>query len=116
MREGYKREEYKREGLNGRNQFDEYEFLKDGGSYYATFVGRWKNKDDNLVCCFDFDDGRKVRSMVWKDSGYKDLNQIPLGSVLRLEFIESKTGKTYLKKVVPVDERVMRKETKGYAR
>ena len=94
------REDYKREGLYGKDNFDEYEFLTEEGSFYATYVGRWMNKDENLVCCFDFDDGRKVRSMVWKDSGYHKLEQIPLGTTLRLEFKLSCTGRNYLRKVV----------------
>lgn len=94
------REDYKREGLYDQDNFEEYGFLTEEGSFYATYVGRWMNKDENLVCCFDFDDGRKVRSMVWKDSGYHKLEQIPLGSTLRLEFKLSCSGRNYLRKVV----------------
>lgn len=56
-------DDYKRESLYGDEDFKEYEFISDEGSFECEYVGRWMNKDDNLVCCFDFDDGRKVRSM-----------------------------------------------------
>lgn len=38
--------------------------------------------------------------MAWQNNGYYKLEQIPLGSRLRLEFKMSNTGKNYLRKVV----------------
>ena len=93
-------EDYKRESFYGDDDFKDYEFISDEGTFECEYVGRWMNKDENLVCCFDFDDGRKVRSMAWQNNGYYKLEQIPLGSRLRLEFQMSNTGKNYLRKVV----------------
>lgn len=93
-------EDYKREGLYGNEDFDNYEFIQENGSFNCIYVGRWMNKDDNLVCCFDFDDGRKVRAMAWQNAGYYKLEQISLGTRLRLEFRQSGTGRNYLRKAV----------------
>lgn len=62
------------------------------------------NKDNNLVCCFDFDDGRKIRAMAWENMEYFRLNSIALGSRLSLEFKKSSTGRNYLRKVVVLDD------------
>lgn len=93
-------EDYKRESFYGNDNFDEYEFIDEEGSFECDYVGRWMNKDENLVCCFDFDDGRKVRAMAWQNAGYYKFEQIPLGSRVRLEFKRSGSGRNYMRKVV----------------
>lgn len=92
-------ENYMRESLYGRINFDDYEFIREEGSFECIFVARWMNKNENLVCCFDFADGRKVRAMAWPNTNYYHLEQIPLGTRLRLEFKYSSTGRNYLRKV-----------------
>ena len=67
--------------------------------FECLYVGRWMNKDNNLVCCFDFDDGRKIRAMAWENTEYYNLDKIVLGVRLRLEFKKSSSGKNYLRKV-----------------
>lgn len=92
-------DDYKRESIYGTNDFGEYEFNSEEGVFECLYVGRWMNKDNNLVCCFDFDDGRKIRAMVWENTEYYNLDKIVLGVRLRLEFKKSSSGKNYLRKV-----------------
>ena len=91
-------DDYKRESFYGSANFDDYEFIQEEGSFDCTYVGRWMNKDDNLVCCFDFDDGSKVRAMAWQNTNYYRLDKIPLGTRLCLEFRQSGSGRNYLRK------------------
>lgn len=92
-------DDYKRESIYGTNDFGEYEFNTEEGVFECLYVGRWMNKDNNLVCCFDFDDGRKIRAMAWENTEYYNLDKIVLGVRLRLEFKKSSSGKNYLRKV-----------------
>ena len=92
-------DDYKRESIYGTNDFGEYEFNSEEGIFECLYVGRWMNKDNNLVCCFDFDDGRKIRAMAWENTEYYNLDKIVLGVRLRLEFKKSSSGKNYLRKV-----------------
>ena len=92
-------DDYKRESIYGTNDFGEYEFNSEEGVFECLYVGRWMNKDNNLVCCFDFDDGRKIRAMAWENTEYYNLDKIVLGVRLRLEFKKSSSGKNYLRKV-----------------
>ena len=92
-------DDYKRESIYGTNDFGEYEFNSDEGVFECLYIGRWMNKDNNLVCCFDFDDGRKIRAMAWENTEYYNLDKIVLGVRLRLEFKKSSSGKNYLRKV-----------------
>ena len=92
-------DDYKRESIYGTNDFGEYEFNTEEGVFECLYVGRWMNKDNNLVCCFDFDDGRKIRAMAWENTEYYNLDKIVLGVRLRLEFKKSASGKNYLRKV-----------------
>lgn len=92
-------DDYKRESIYSTNDFGEYEFNPEEGVFECLYVGRWMNKDNNLVCCFDFDDGRKIRAMAWENTEYYNLDKIVLGVRLRLEFKKSSSGKNYLRKV-----------------
>ena len=92
-------DDYKCESIYGTNDFGEYEFNSEEGVFECLYVGRWMNKDNNLVCCFDFDDGRKIRAMAWENTEYYNLDKIVLGVRLRLEFKKSSSGKNYLRKV-----------------
>lgn len=92
-------DDYKRESIYGTNDFGEYEFNSEEGVFECLYVGRWMNKDNNLVCCFDFDDGRKIRAMAWENTEYYNLDKIVLGVRLKLEFKKSSSGKNYLRKV-----------------
>ena len=92
-------DDYKRESIYSTNDFGEYEFNSEEGVFECLYVGRWMNKDNNLVCCFDFDDGRKIRAMAWENTEYYNLDKIVLGVRLRLEFKKSSSGKNYLRKV-----------------
>ena len=92
-------DDYKRESIHGTNDFGEYEFNSEEGVFECLYVGRWMNKDNNLMCCFDFDDGRKIRAMAWENTEYYNLDKIVLGVRLRLEYKKSSSGKNYLRKV-----------------
>ena len=42
-------EDYKRESFYGDDDFKDYEFISDEGTFECEYVGRWMNKDENLV-------------------------------------------------------------------
>lgn len=96
-------EEYKREGITPNMDFKQYDFCKTEGSFSARYVARWMNKNQNLVCCFDFDDGRKIRAMVWQDNDYLGMDKIKLGAIVVLDFKASANSKNiYLRNVTEV--------------
>lgn len=97
-------EEYKRESISPNIDFRDYDFSKTEGCFSARYVGKWLNKDQNLVCCFDFDDGRKIRAMVWQDDDYLGMDKVALGSHVVLEFKTAANSKNiYLRKVTATD-------------
>ena len=43
-------EDYKRESFYGDDDFKDYEFIDEEGTFECEYVGRWMNKDDKALC------------------------------------------------------------------
>ena len=92
-------------------QFINSEF--DGRSYdYPDFEGdvtgkldckRW-GSSKNLVCYFTLDSGKKIIAVTWVEKNYMGLADIPTGSRVRLTFKVSRTGKSYLRNAIMIQQ------------
>lgn len=75
-----------------------YEFAKAEGVFSARVdCKHWgKNK---LLCYFTLENGEKLLSAVFQQDGYLGLNDIPMGTRVKLTYRKSNTGNCYLKEV-----------------
>ena len=88
----YSRRQFAESGFNTTD----YVFNEIPGLHTATIdCKRWgKHK---VVTYFTFDDGRKVVAPTWPNSNYLGLAELPIGSVVELDFQYTRTGKLNLK-------------------
>lgn len=91
--------EFIREMLYEIEDFTQYELFDEEGFFTAKYVARWPSRDGNIICCFDLDDGRKIKTKMWVEHGCFDLDKKPLGAKVYLEFRKSATGRNYLRNV-----------------
>ena len=91
--------EHYNENQHRNDELDAYEYLEEEGVFDCIFRSRRMTKYDDLLCFFDFEDSRKIIAIAWKDNAYFKLDQIPLGSRLRLEYKRAGSGRVYLRNV-----------------
>lgn len=80
-----------------------YQFIEQEGVFAATLVHKRWGEHANMLVYFNFDDGRKIVASVWWTSKYLGMNNIPVGTQMRLYFQNSKKGVPYLREVEPLN-------------
>lgn len=75
----------------------DYEFPDFAGSYEATIACKRWNKSRNLLVYLDLDDGRKIITAAWNTDDFFGLTELPIGARVRVTFVESKSGRFFLR-------------------
>lgn len=96
--------EFQRESMYPGDKFQDYKFMEKDGWVEGVLVSKWKNKNENLICCFDLVDGGKIKAVGFRDSHYCGLDLIRVGGRARLEFRRAESGRYYLRNVVDLEE------------
>lgn len=81
----------------------DYQFPKGVGSFVGELVMKKWGKQRSLICYFDTKDGNAYKLCVWfsyeDERTYRprqsdlDISMVEIGSILRVEYDESKSGK-----------------------
>ena len=82
-------------GFDGRN----YKFPTFEGTYDATLSCKYWGKRKNLIAYLDLDDGSKIITSAWQSEGYHGLADLPMGSRVRVTFVKSANGNSFLRSV-----------------
>ena len=86
------------------NPYEAYHFPVGDGCFVGTLVMKKWNRCDVLNCFFDGEDGRRYKLCVWNEyeTGRAycpvytdiDISKLPLGTVLKAKYRETRSGKT----------------------
>ena len=86
-----------------------YKFIDEEGTFSCVLVCKlWSansrfNVKKGLIVYLDFDDGRRIKAMVWSHENYLGLADMPMGTKLTVTFVRAKSNKCYLKKAESFD-------------
>lgn len=72
--------------------FNDYNFMDEEGTFTATLVYKLYGKKNNIVVYLDFDDGRKVVSVAYKESDYLGIKDIEVDSRVEVTYEQSNSG------------------------
>lgn len=79
--------------------FNEYNFMDEEGTFIATLVYKLYGKKNNIVVYLDFDDGRKIVSVAYKESDYLGIKDIEVDSRVEVTYEQTKSGIYRLSKI-----------------
>lgn len=72
--------------------FNDYNFMDEEGTFSATLVHKMFGKKNNMVIYLDFDDGRKIVSVAYKESDYLGIKDIEIDSKVEVTYEQSQSG------------------------